>query len=85
MRARRTILSNSIFRLVGGTEDNDLWTRKFTHDDGSPLIGSTWVPTDEEREAIAAGHNIELIVWGEGVPPLAMRLDDTPLGRPPSE
>jgi hypothetical protein len=42
------------------------------------------VPTDEEREKIAAGANIELTTWGTGTPPLAMRITDTPLGRPPT-
>lgn len=84
MKPRRTVLSNSVFRLQGGNEDNDLWVRKTTHEDGSSVICSTWVPSDEERAAIAAGANIELVVWGTGTPPVAMHTDDTPLGRPPN-
>jgi hypothetical protein len=83
VKPRRTVLSNAVFRLSGGNEDNDLWVRKMEHEDGSALICSTWVPTDEERELIAAGANVELMVWGTGTPPVAMRLDDSPLGRPP--
>jgi hypothetical protein len=82
LKARRTHLSNQVFQLPGGNEDNDLWVY-LDEQDGSPLIRSTWVPTDEERARIAAGENIELIVWGEGHPPVAMGVVDYPLGAPP--
>lgn len=82
MKPRRTHLSNQVFRLPGGTEDNDLWVYLDQHTDGSPLIRSCWVPTDEEREAIVAGANIELIVWGAGHPPVAMGVVRYPLGAP---
>jgi hypothetical protein len=53
--------------------------------DGSEVacIGSTWVPTDEEREAIAAGANIELLVVGTGHPPVQLRLSEYQLGKKP--
>ena len=85
MRARRTHLSNSVVSLFGGTEDNDLWAYIDQHEDGSTLIRSTWVPTDEERQRIAEGSNVELIVWGSGHPPVAMAVVDYPLGAPPSD
>lgn len=83
MNPRRTVLSNDVFRLEGGNEDNDLWVTTDEDDDGTPIVRSTWVPTDKERAAIAAGQNIELVVWGGGHPPVALRLTDVPLGRPP--
>jgi hypothetical protein len=82
MKARRTHLSNQVFRLPGGNEDNDLWVYLDVHEDGTPLIRSTWVPTDEERARIAAGENVELIVWGHGHPPVAMGVVNYPLGAP---
>lgn len=85
MRPRRTHFSNLVFTLDGGTEDNDLWTHVDVDEGGHPCIRSTWVPSDEERKAIAAGSNIELVVWGEGMPPVMVRPDDSPLGRPPME
>jgi hypothetical protein len=85
MKARRTHLSNQVFQLPGGNEDNDLWVYLDQHQDGSPLIRSTWVPTDEERARIAAGENIELIVWGPGHPPVAMGVVKYPLGAPPHD
>jgi hypothetical protein len=81
MKPRRTHSSNQVFRLEGGTEDNDLWVRRDI-EDGEPTITSVWEPTAEERAAIAAGANIELTVWGMGTPPVALRPTDEPLGKP---
>jgi hypothetical protein len=82
MRPRRTIYSNFVFRLEGGTEDNDLWCQKDTDSDGDPVLRTTWQPSEEERERIAAGENIELIVWGVRHPAVTLDVTDTPLGRP---
>jgi hypothetical protein len=78
MKPRRTHLSNQVFSLRGGNEDNDLWL----YNDGEHLR-SCWVPSEEERRAIAEGANVELIVWGQGTPPVAIRTCDYPLGAPP--
>lgn len=80
MKPRRTPSSNTVFSLPGGTEDNDLWVRRDVLA-GEPVICSVWVPTDEERAAIAGGANIELIVWGEGTPPVALRTTPEQPGR----
>ncbi len=80
LRPRRTHLSNQVFRLDGGTEDNDLWV----YSDGETLR-STWVPTDAQRAAIADGANIALTTWGAGMPPVAVTLDRTQLGKPPED
>jgi hypothetical protein len=82
MKPRRTVFSNMVFRLVGGNEDSDLWTRRDVDGDGDPVLCSTWVPTDDERSQIAQGHNIEVIIWGESHPAMAVRTDDAALGRP---
>ena len=37
----------------------------------------------EDLALIAAGANVQLTVWG-GQPPVAMRVVDTPLGKPPA-
>lgn len=82
MKPRRTHESNRVYRLPGGTEDNDLWvTETFCSEEPDvPVILSTWEPTDEERAAIAAGANVELAVWG-GQPPVALQTTDVPLGK----
>lgn len=86
MKARRTIFSNAVYRLLGGTEDNDLWVRRTEHAiDGAPVIESVWEPTDEERAAIADGSNLYLLVWGDGHPPVAIGVTDVPLGKAPAE
>jgi hypothetical protein len=85
MKPRRTHFSNQVYRLPGGNEDNDLWVYVDRHEDGSPLVRSCWVPTDEERQAIAEGANVELVVWGLGHPPVAMGVVNYPLGAPPAE
>lgn len=83
MRPRRTHASNQVFRLPGGTEDNDLWVTLRQDPRYGLEISSTWQPTQAERDAIAAGANIELTVWGHGHPPVALGLTAGPLGKPP--
>ena len=83
MRARRTHNSTRVIRLPGGTEDNDLWVYDVQDNDGDNVICSVWVPTDEERDAIANGENVRLLVWGLRIPPFAMDTTDEPLGRDP--
>jgi hypothetical protein len=82
LRPRRTHLSTKVWRLVGGTEDNDLWTQIETDDDGVIMIRSTWVPSDKQRQRIADGENIELITWG-AQPPVALMLTSVPIGKAP--
>ena len=83
MKARRTHHTDKVFRLPGGNEDNDLWTYEMKDDHGVPIVCSVWVPTEEERKAIAAGENIRLCVWGGGQPPVVLDLTDEPLGKKP--
>lgn len=83
MKPRRTHDSNAVFVLDGGTEDNDLWAHKAQAEDGHPVISSTWELTDAERQEIAAGAQVELIVWGEGTPPVLLRVCNHPLGAAP--
>lgn len=85
MKPRRTYISNMVISLPGGNEDNDLWAYASKDCEGTPIIRSTWVPTDEERQRILEGENIELFVWGTGMPPVALGLCRYPLGAPPSE
>ncbi len=80
MRPRRTPSSTGVYRLAGGTEDNDLWVRQDAASDGSPVIASVWELTDAERAAVAAGANIQLEVWGLAHPPVAMQVTDETLG-----
>lgn len=81
MKPRRTVSSNHVFRLEGGNEDNDLWVTAIDGDDQTPpVICSTWELTAEEREKIAAGENVELVVFGTAQPPVQMRITNVPIG-----
>lgn len=72
MKPAETEQTNFTFKLPGGTEENDLPVC-MTHDtDNNPVILSTWVPTDDERKAIAAGANIELREWGTRPAPVSI-------------
>lgn len=84
MKPRRTHLSNVVFELPGGNEDNSLWLYREQSAQGT-ILRSCWVPTDAERKEIAEGANIELLVWGGGHPPVAMMTCDYPLGVPPKD
>lgn len=64
-----------VFRLTGGTEDNDLWLEKM-EEAGKTCLRSVWVPTPEERKLLAKDHNVELIVWGDSTPPVAIAVTD---------
>lgn len=85
LKSRRTIKSNRVFSLPGGTEDNDLWTQIDQSSNGQPLIRSTWELTPEQRQMVAAGDNIELIIWGVNQPPVQIMLTDIPLGKAKNE
>lgn len=81
VKPRRTPSSNHVFEMPGGTEDQSLWCRLDTSVKGTPTIASVWYLTALERKAIAAGANIELVVWGGGHPPVALRTTTEPLGK----
>lgn len=80
MKPRRTIASNHVLTLEGGNEDNDLWVTVGQAEEDVPVMCSTWELTAEERERIAAGENVELIVFGAAHPPVQMRLTNVPIG-----
>lgn len=83
MKPRRTHASNAVFRLAGGNEDNDLWVERGIDGEGYMTLTSCWVLTDDERGRIAAGENVELVIWGSAQPPVAMGVTDVPLGKAP--
>jgi hypothetical protein len=84
VKPRRTHRSNKVYSLPGGTEDNDLWVEVAKERDVNwPVIRSTWEPSEEERQAIAAGANIELSVSGGAMPPVSLNVTTVALGKPP--
>jgi hypothetical protein len=83
LRPRRTHRSNQVFRLPGGTEDSDLWV-EVARDGEQTVIVSTWEPSAKQRQRIADGENVELVIWGGQQPPVAVSVSDVPLGKAPS-
>lgn len=85
LNPRRFHSANKVWRLEGGTEDNDLWALNHEVNDQvmgiTPAVTSVFVPTDEQRQQIAEGANIALTVIGMQ-PPVMLRLTDEPLGKP---
>lgn len=72
MRARRTPECNAVYALPGGNEDNDLHVERITTPDMEPLVISEWEFTPTEREAVAIGGRLQLIIHSHVVPPLGM-------------
>lgn len=85
MRPRRTPTMTTVFQLEGGNEDNDLWVRPGIEEDATgkrtPFIESVWSLEDHERQAVAAGDNIVLRIYGTGTPPTALYVTDEQPGR----
>lgn len=83
MRPRRTPSSNFVYRLPGGTEDNDLHCRRGECLGGTPYVASVWDLEPAERAAIGAGANVELTVLGGGHPPVILGVTrEQPTSRP---
>lgn len=72
MRTRKFPGANTVFVLEGGNEDNDLWVEKTLNENDEEILVSVWELDDDEREQIARGGTIELVVWGNGHPPVAL-------------
>lgn len=85
MKPRRTPRSNHVYRLEGGTEDNDLWVELARVRDDvlgeTTAICSVWELSDEERQAIADGANVELEIIGGLQPPVSLTVTDQELGK----
>lgn len=84
MKARRFHSANKVYRLGGGTEDNDLWVLE---EEGSDevigectLITSVWELDEEERNMVAAGANIALTLVHAQVP-VQVAVTSEPLGK----
>lgn len=73
MRPRKTPDSNTVYTLPGGNEDNDLWSEKGQNEEtGEQYVVSEWDFTPAEREAIAVGGRVQLVIHSGVVPPVSM-------------
>lgn len=85
MRAMPFAGANAVFGLQGGGPENGLPAKVGEHAAPDGVVEATdpcasmpyaitrWTPDSDERGALAVGADVELIVLGGGVPPLAMR------------
>jgi hypothetical protein len=80
MRPRRTHESTGVLHLPGGNEDNDLWFTSAQYA-GTHVFLTVWEFTPEERRRIMDGENLELMVLGEGHPPVQLSLTTVELGK----
>lgn len=76
MKPVRTAFTNMVFKLQGGSDDNDLPVEKNHDADEKDILISTWYVSPQESQQIANGRRIELIVWGEEHPPVTLRLEE---------
>lgn len=72
MKPRRTPQSNTVYRLKGGNEDNDLWTEVGMGPGDQPVTISEWEFSPAEREAIAVGGRVQLVIHSHILPPVSM-------------
>lgn len=76
MRPVRSAFTNAIFKLEGGTDENDLPIEK-THDaDENEILVSTWEVTPQEAQQIVKGKRIELVIWGTEHPAVALKVEE---------
>lgn len=75
MKPVRTSKTTATYRLVGGTEENDLPV-EIGEEDGKPVLVSTWYLSEEERRRISIGKRVVLTVWGIHTPPVALSVEE---------
>lgn len=85
MKPVRTTESNVTLTLPGGTDENDLpavramlmdSSRGQTKKDAALGWVTTWMPDEAEARKLEAGACVELSVWGEGHPAVALSVTD---------
>jgi hypothetical protein len=84
MKSRRFPAANRVYELTGGNEDNWLYVEEselpVEHLGNRPTCRSLWVPSKADRELIADGANISLLIVG-GQPPVMLQVTDEQPGR----
>lgn len=71
-----TEYTNTIFKLPGGTEENDLPVEKNVDSHGRDVLVSTWKLSDVELAALQESGKIDLIIWGKDHPPVALAIHE---------
>lgn len=72
MRPVRTPESTVVFKLDGGTEENDLPAVVREDEAGTPVVCTTWELDSDDLAAVLTTGRLELCVWGAGTPPVSL-------------
>lgn len=72
MKPVRTPYATMTYRVPNGDPKSDLPVEPRLDETRGVTLTSTWELTDAERRSIAAGADVELIVWGHAHPPVAL-------------
>lgn len=78
MRPIRTPSLDGVYRGNDRDVEDLPFRREIVTTDRGPIVRivSIWEPSEEEREAIANGANIELGVFYEPIPPFSVAVSD---------
>jgi len=78
MKPIRTEKTTTVFKLDGGTEENDLPVEMCEDLSAYPVMVSVWEPDEAEREKIRemldkGELKFQLAVWGNRHPPVSLK------------
>lgn len=72
--------SNIIMLAPPGTAISDLHAELVADEDRNPIVLSTWELTAEQRQRVAEGAQVTLMIWEYPMPPVALAIDNvTPI------
>lgn len=74
MKPVETDTTNTVFKLQGGTEENDLPILSTDGGDHGPTLTSFWRLDGHERRIIAEGGRVVLTVFGRAHPPVLISI-----------
>jgi hypothetical protein len=75
LRPVETPAHNSMLKGPPDTDIGDLSCRVTKDEDEAVVTLSTWEPTEHQRELIAAGARLSMMVWQHPIPPLALGVE----------
>jgi hypothetical protein len=70
MESKQTKSCSIIFKLEGGTKENDLHGYRTLDTNNNIVSCGVFTPNEEERIEIANGARIVVAIWGKTVPPM---------------
>lgn len=66
---------NGLTRILGKSQGFfGLPIRDEVREGNTPVMVSSWTPTPKELEALNAGANVEIAIWGTAHPPIRVEV-----------